>query len=416
MTDSQEMMVEEGQADVLEIAQVALEQERYEIALELAEDYLEEAPLDTDAMNLCAVAAAHLDDSVKAEALYSKALLLDPGNGSVHHNYGVLLERQGRYPEAVSHFRRSLELQPDFPEAYINLGNALDELGKPEEALDLYLEAVRRLPDNADAFYNLGYVLNRLGRFAEAVENFDRVLGLQDSDAAAWNGKGYALAGLKEYDKALIAYSQALDLEPENGNYWYNQGLTYSAMQNRPEALTCYSRAVECDSELVEAWLERINLLVELKYHVEAAEALVKVSSLVPESPEPPFYKGMLFSHQGRFEDALTMMDQALEKDDHCLHALNNKGNILLSLGRLEEAEACFQSLLGMNANYALAHYNLACVHAQREDLTSALESLQTAISLDENCRKDAAEDPDFSPVAREPEFLALVKTPVRDN
>ena len=80
-------------------------------------------------LNLCAVASANLGEQAQALALYQKALRLDPKNGALHHNYGVLVEQLGRYQEALRHFQRSLELQPDFPEAYINLGNVMDELG-----------------------------------------------------------------------------------------------------------------------------------------------------------------------------------------------------------------------------------------------------------------------------------------------
>lgn len=395
--------------ELIDMAQNALDQKQYEMALELCEEYLEVCPLDADAINLCAVAAAHLDDLFKAETLYCNALRLDPNNGSVCHNYGVLLERRGDYLKAEQLFRRSLALQPDFPEAYVNLGNTLDEQGRSEEALDLYQQALRRLPENTDVYFNLGYVLNRLGRFDEALANFAEVLRQHQEDAGAWNGRGYALAGLKRHEEALEAYEQALALAPDNGTYHYNRGLTYSAMRRRQDAFDDYEQATVFDPGLTEAWFELINLLIENDRLKEARKAISHVQGLAPNSPEPSFYRGMLLSRQHRFDEAIAMMDQALELDGSCYHALNNKGNMLLDLGRLDEAEVCFKRLLTLKADYALAHYNLACIHARRSQLSSSVAALKRALLLDPALKKDISDDRDFDAIRQEPLFVHLV-------
>ena len=163
--DFDDIFGEEAAEDDISLAQEALDRGDNSTALELAEEYLEDHPFDFDALNLCAVAAANLNDTGKALVIYQRALRLDPKNGALHHNYGVLLQRLGSNHEAIKHFRRSIDFQPDFPEAYINLGNSLDEEGKIEEALHCYDEALRRLPDASDAYYNRGFALNRqIGR------------------------------------------------------------------------------------------------------------------------------------------------------------------------------------------------------------------------------------------------------------
>ena len=80
----------------LELAQISLDRGDDETALDLGEEYLEKHPFSIDALNICAVAATNLEDFPKALALYRTALTYDPGNGAIHHNFGVLLEKLGR--------------------------------------------------------------------------------------------------------------------------------------------------------------------------------------------------------------------------------------------------------------------------------------------------------------------------------
>ena len=119
----------------LELAQVSLDRGDDETAIELGEEYLEKHPLNSEALNICAVAATNLLDYAKALALYRTALTYDPKNGAIHHNFGVLLEKLGSLDEALEHLNSSLELQPDFPEAYINRGNILDEMGRTRKSV-----------------------------------------------------------------------------------------------------------------------------------------------------------------------------------------------------------------------------------------------------------------------------------------
>ncbi|NIQ95555.1 MAG: hypothetical protein GWO11_08435, partial [Desulfuromonadales bacterium] len=77
---------EEQYQQKLEQAQGSLAEGEPQTALYLAEDLLEQRALDVEVLNLCAVAATNLGDTAKAGALFEKALLLEPGNGAVHHN------------------------------------------------------------------------------------------------------------------------------------------------------------------------------------------------------------------------------------------------------------------------------------------------------------------------------------------
>ncbi|MEZ4600324.1 MAG: tetratricopeptide repeat protein [Syntrophotaleaceae bacterium] len=187
-TEDQDDYIED-EGHQLEAGRQAIEQGDYSAALEYLEEYLEEHPLDVETLILAALAAAHLGDSAKAAALYGLVLRLDPGNGTAHHSFGMLLEEVGHFDEALAHFHRARELQPDFPEIYIHTANVLDRLGRTEEALLQYDEALQHLADEGAVYYNRARIFARRGKVR---------LALRDLRQAAESDRRYLEAARKD--------------------------------------------------------------------------------------------------------------------------------------------------------------------------------------------------------------------------
>ncbi|RMF45056.1 MAG: tetratricopeptide repeat protein, partial [Deltaproteobacteria bacterium] len=90
--------------------------------------------------------------------------------------------------------------------------------------------------------------------------------------------------------------------------------------------------------------------------------------------------------------------------------ARNNRGNLLLKLGRLDEALACFDALLAESSDLAIAHYNRACVMARKRQVREAVRSLEQAIAREPGFLRDALNDPDFDAIRQRPTFKALLQ------
>jgi superkiller protein 3 len=56
-----------------------------------------------------------------AAAAFQRALELDPNYALAHNNLGIVLEAQGKRPEALRQYRLALDANPDYEDARFNL-------------------------------------------------------------------------------------------------------------------------------------------------------------------------------------------------------------------------------------------------------------------------------------------------------
>lgn len=80
-------------------------------------------------------------DHAAAEVAYKQSLACDDGYYDTHLNLGGVLQTQGKFHEAIEHFKRAAELDPQRAAAWNNLGMALKELGMFAESIAAYKRA-----------------------------------------------------------------------------------------------------------------------------------------------------------------------------------------------------------------------------------------------------------------------------------
>lgn len=89
-----------------------------------------ENPLDVDILDTLGVVLHEVGEDAAAEESYQHALEIDPSNGRIWNNYGVLQFGQERFEEACQSFEKAVTLVPDFDDALYNLRDTYEELGK----------------------------------------------------------------------------------------------------------------------------------------------------------------------------------------------------------------------------------------------------------------------------------------------
>ncbi|MBS2039801.1 tetratricopeptide repeat protein [bacterium] len=168
-------------------------------------------------LNLATTLAERGEDS-QALRLAAQALDLQPTSQAGRLLYARLLNRAGRYEEALGVLRPVLE-----PDAFVGSRVYLDELtgwtllglGRNQESLDYLQQAVKLGATGPSLENNLALVLTRLSRLDEALLHQRKAVELAPQQASAW----YLLARLYEKraqpKQAVQAYEKYLSLETD---------------------------------------------------------------------------------------------------------------------------------------------------------------------------------------------------------
>jgi tetratricopeptide (TPR) repeat protein len=129
---------------------------------------------------------------------------------------GAACERNQKFKEAESHFRKAIELSPEFAEALNYLGYMWAERGENlSEARQLIEKALKLEPKTPAYLDSFGWVLFKLGKSEEALPQILKAIELNDEpDATLFDHLGDIHAALKQPDKARDAWRKSLSIEP----------------------------------------------------------------------------------------------------------------------------------------------------------------------------------------------------------
>jgi Flp pilus assembly protein TadD len=206
-----------------------------------------------------------------ANASSQRALELDPASAEGHTSRGLALALHRNYPEARREFDIALSLDPMLYEAHYFYGRACFTEGKFEEAVSHYRNAWRVRPEDYQAILLSVDALGKLGwddevkKVAEqGIQLADAHLELNPDDARAWLLSAAALMRLGQREQALERARRALAIDPEDPAVLYNVGCVYALAGSGEEALDHLDKAIQNGFGQRE-WLENDSALDSIR-------------------------------------------------------------------------------------------------------------------------------------------------------
>lgn len=219
-------------------------------------------------------------------ALWKDAVAKSPNKPKPHFNLAVILDKQGRLDDAISHYRQALRLNPHNAYAHNNLGVALAEQGDFGAAIGHYYSALQNDPGHAEAHNNLAVALSAQGRLEEAISHYSRALRINPDYADAHNNLGVELSGQGRFNEAVSHYSRALHTHPDFAEAHQNMGLALHDIGKTEQAVGHYSRSLQIKPGNANAHFNMGNALAELGRLDEAADHLRQALRMKPDFPE----------------------------------------------------------------------------------------------------------------------------------
>ena len=266
---------------------------------------------------------------------------------------------------------------------------ALSEPSQPvatEEPIRPPLEPATPEPSGAEqakAWRDAGDAKRKLGRWAEAIEDYDRALQLDPRDARAYADRGLAKSELGRWAEAIQDLDRALQLDPRDAYACTNRGVSKARMGRYAEAIEDYDRALELDPRHVLAYVNRGTSKAELGRRAEAIEDFDLALQLDPRHALAYASRGLTKASLGQHSAALQDLDRALEHAPAAQIAYtvhDNRGLLLVELGRVEEAAEAFGGAIEVDPRQALAYLHRGYLNANRGRFAEAIEDYDRGI------------------------------------
>jgi tetratricopeptide (TPR) repeat protein len=320
-----------------------------------------------------ALALYRRGDLAGARTAVEAALATEPGNVELSAFAGFVAAQAGDPAAALPHFRRVLSAAPDDIPAQLNLATALLATGRLDEA-----GAVCVAGGNDPRLLRIAaYVHQQQGRFAEAAAAYEAVIRAVPGDWESLNNLGNVRSALGEADAAVDAFREAIALKPDmvemvinlsdalgqaertaerqavmreaarispdHARVQIQLGLAEADIRDFDAAERAFRAAIRLEPGNISAWLE-LALLLENLNRVDDLAALVDQAEAIAGGPEANFIRAWALRRQGRFDEALPLVEAVPDSIDPMRRA-QLLAEIADRLGQTKRAFAAFTEM-----------------------------------------------------------------------
>jgi len=240
-------------------------------------------------------------------------------------------------------FSRIQTAREGLAEVFYSLGRALMSDTGDEYTL-LYARVAERLnPAHVDAILMSAELLESLGRYELATETYRRVPRDNPAFHAAELGRAESLRRAGKTDAAVEVLKQLAETHPDLPSVHVASGDLNRQLENYEAAVAAYNRALEIFSaNETDQWFvhyARAICYERLDQWDKAEADFRRALELNPGHPQVLNYLGYsLVEHQMKLDEALEMIEQAVEAQPDSGYIVDSLGWALYRLDRYDEA------------------------------------------------------------------------------
>jgi tetratricopeptide (TPR) repeat protein len=228
--------------------------------------------------------------------------------GDINGGSGVQTEMVAK---AIAEYSEVHRLDPKDQEASLWLARLYRLHNEPERAEQVLRGMLKEDPDNDAAVEQLTQLLLDENKSEEAIKLLEGMIA-RTPTPTTYDLLGDAYTQIHDYPKAEAAYRKAVDLDPSELSHLRGLGQTLLSEEKYPEALIVYKKLVDLMPDDADVYLRIAQIYRELHQLDKAEENLVKARQYAPGSLEVMYNEAMIYQSQGRFEDAIRVLSDAV--------------------------------------------------------------------------------------------------------
>ncbi len=244
-------------------------------------------------------------DDVQSRRLLGRIYLRSLGDISSGNGQSETVSR------AIEQYREIHRLDPTDAESALWLARLYRLKNEHDKAEEVLRSVLKNDPENEAAVEQLTQLLMDEGKAAEAVSLLEGITAHSPSPVLL-DLLGDAYTQAHELAKAEQAYRKAAELDPSELSHQRGLGQTLLAEEKYSEALSVYRKLSDLVPDDADVYLRIAQIYRELHQLDKAEEILVKARQYAPGSLEVMYNEAMLYQAQGRYQDAIRVLSDAV--------------------------------------------------------------------------------------------------------
>jgi tetratricopeptide (TPR) repeat protein len=213
--------------------------------------------------------------------------------------------------KAIEQYKAIYRLDPSDTESALWLARLYRLRNQHDEAESVLRNILKDDPENEPAVEQLTQLLLDEGKSAEAVSLLEGLTSRAPS-APLLDLLGDAYTQTKDLPKAEQAYRKAVELDPSELSHQRGLGQTLMAEEKFSDALVVYQKLADVMPDDADVYLRIAQIYRELHQLDHAEESLLKARQYAPGSLEVMYNEAMLYQAQGRYDDAIRVLSDAI--------------------------------------------------------------------------------------------------------
>ena len=228
--------------------------------------------------------------------------------GDINGSGGVQLEAVGR---AIAEYSEVHRLDPNDQEATLWLARLYRLHNDPDKAEQVLQGMLKEDPGNEAAVEQLTQLLLDENKSEEAISLLEGMTA-HSSSPTLFDLLGDAYTQAHDLPKAEGAYRKAVDLDPSELSHLRGLAQTLYTEEKYAEALTAYQKLADLMPDDADNYLRIAQIYRELNQLDKAEENLLKARQSNPGNLEILYNEAMIYEAQGRYDDAIRVISDAV--------------------------------------------------------------------------------------------------------
>lgn len=229
--------------------------------------------------------SAERDDILNSlERIWQKKVDESPKDAEAHANLGVVFQKQKRYAEALTEYRKAETLNPTNINTKVNIGTLYQEQKKYNEAISVYDSILQMQPYNVNVLVYKAECMKELKRNEDAINLYKTALNLEPKNLSVKAKLFELLKDTMPTEDVLAFLYKNVQNSPMNADSYYEFAYELHKANKIDDAIVYYLETIKLDNTKVDAYINLSQAYRQKKNYNDAYDIIQKAKTIAPDN------------------------------------------------------------------------------------------------------------------------------------